>query len=287
MSDFVTSADGNAIAYEVRGAGEPTIVLVHGWCCDRTFWRAPMDALAPSYQLVALDLAGHGESQRLRRHWTMAAYGADVAAVVLRATTRPCVLVGHSMGADVVVEAASRLPGRVRGLIWVDQYTQLSTFRSPAEVAARLKSFSEDFPNATREFVRGLFSKHAAFELVDRVSRQMAAAPEDIALASLEATWNHAPSVPRLLDELRLPVIAMNAPGDPHGPASLSDHGIQVLELPDAGHFPMLERPAVFTDLLRQAVERLGNDAKAERNRGRAGSEGPGGGSPPGPAGVN
>src|SRR5262245_57460546 len=77
----VPSADGVPIAYEVHGQG-PALVLVHGWSCDRSYWKEQIEYLSPQYQLVLIDLAGHGESGLGRKDYTMAAFGADVAAVV-------------------------------------------------------------------------------------------------------------------------------------------------------------------------------------------------------------
>jgi pimeloyl-ACP methyl ester carboxylesterase len=118
----VHSADGVPIAYEVHGQGSPALVLVHGWSCDRGYWKEQIEYLAPQYQLVLVDLAGHGASGLGRKDYTMAAFGEDVAAVVDRLGLKSVVLVGHSMGGDVVVEAARRLQGRVIGLVWVDDY---------------------------------------------------------------------------------------------------------------------------------------------------------------------
>ena len=44
--DSVASADGVMIHYEVVGAGEPALVLVHGWSCDRSYWKAQVDEFA-------------------------------------------------------------------------------------------------------------------------------------------------------------------------------------------------------------------------------------------------
>jgi pimeloyl-ACP methyl ester carboxylesterase len=72
MSGVATSRDGIPLAFEVHGAGTPTLVFVHGWSCDRSYWRGQVRPLAARYQTVAVDLAGHGESGVGRRAWTMA-----------------------------------------------------------------------------------------------------------------------------------------------------------------------------------------------------------------------
>lgn len=119
------SADGVAISYDVRGAGDPAIVLVHGWTNSRDIWGEHPITLARNHRTVALDLAGHGVSGADRRDWTVDAFGEDVVAVVEHVGLDRVVLVGFSMGGAAVLEAAERLGDRVEGLVFVD------TFKDP------------------------------------------------------------------------------------------------------------------------------------------------------------
>ena len=95
MSEVVRSGDGVPLAFEVHGAGAPALVFVHGWSCDRSYWRGQLRPLAARYRTVAVDLAGHGESGLGRRAWTMAAFGEDVVAVVEQLGLVQLVLIGH------------------------------------------------------------------------------------------------------------------------------------------------------------------------------------------------
>jgi hypothetical protein len=67
QSHTVPSSDGIPITYEVRGKGSPTLVFVHGWSCDRTYWKGQIEPFSKIYQVVAIDLAGHGESGKGRK----------------------------------------------------------------------------------------------------------------------------------------------------------------------------------------------------------------------------
>src|SRR4030042_2442379 len=60
--DTAISSDGIPISYEVRGKGEPALIFVHGWCCDRSYWNEQLPHFAQKYKVVSVDLAGHGES---------------------------------------------------------------------------------------------------------------------------------------------------------------------------------------------------------------------------------
>ena len=81
--DSVASADGVTIHYDVRGVGEPTLVFIHCWCCDRSCWDAQVDTFAKNYKVVTIDLAGHGESVLDREKLVISIFsGANKAAIV-------------------------------------------------------------------------------------------------------------------------------------------------------------------------------------------------------------
>jgi pimeloyl-ACP methyl ester carboxylesterase len=253
----VPSADGVPIAYEVHGQGEPALVLVHGWSCDRSYWKEQIEYLSPQYRLVLVDLAGHGESGTGRKDYTMSAFGADVAAVVDSLGLQKVVLVGHSMGGDVIVEAAKKLPGRVVGLVWVDDYKSLGPARSAAEVDAFVEKFRKDFRGTTNGFVRGMFAPNADPKLVDRVAKDMASAPPAIALSAMHNSFLNAGHIPADLTGLKLPVVAINSDREPTDHESLGKYGVKAFVLPDSGHFPMLEDPPRFNRSLDSVVKRF------------------------------
>ena len=253
----VSAPDGVRIAYETHGRGEVAVVLVHGWSCDRTYWREQIAPLAAQFQVVTVDLAGHGASGRNRQAWTIASFGGDVAAVVEKLGLRRAVLVGHSMGGDVIAEAARALPGRVEGLVWVDTYKQLGTFRTPEQVQTMVSSFRADFRKTTRAFVRLMFARGADPALVERVVADMSSAPPAVALPAMEAAISYDREMPGALRALGLPVVAINPDRPPSDPVALARHGVALELMSGVGHFPMLEAPARFNELLTKTVERM------------------------------
>lgn len=257
MTQFVLSTDGTRIAYELIGAGYPALVFVHGWSCDRTYWNAQLEALSRNFTIVTVDLAGHGESECGRKAWSIAAFGSDVALVVTLNGLEDVVLVGHSMGGDVILEAARRLSTRVGGLIWVDTYSALPETSSSEDVQQRMGPFRANFAEETQRFVRTMFGVDADPSLVERIASDMSAAPVDVALATMEAAWTFGPAVPALLSKLRLPLIAINPDNSSTDVDSLHSCGIDVQLVPGVGHFPMLENPCAFNLQLLRAIKAL------------------------------
>jgi pimeloyl-ACP methyl ester carboxylesterase len=125
MNDVAISPDGVPIHYETHGAGAPALVFVHGWTCDRSYWEQQMGHFAQQHQVVAINLAGHGDSGLSRKAWTIPAFGEDVVAVVEKLGLEQVVLIGHYMGGPVIIEAARRMPDRVVGLVGADTYRNI------------------------------------------------------------------------------------------------------------------------------------------------------------------
>lgn len=255
----VMSADGVPVRYAVYGGGLPAIVFVHGWSCDRRYWVGQVGHVAGRFTVVTVDLAGHGESGTDRRSWTMPAFGEDVAAVVTGLDLPEVVLVGHSMGGDVIVEVARRLRPRVRGLVWVDVYRSLDESSSNAATeeatAAFMAPFHADFGAATRAFVRRIAGADTHPDLVGWIADDMAAAPPHIALDAMRHAISNEQAAIAGLRQAAVPAVAIN-PGTPHTDIeSLARHGIATTVLPAVGHFLMLQDPAGFNQLLDKVIE--------------------------------
>jgi pimeloyl-ACP methyl ester carboxylesterase len=117
--------DGVTLVYSAAGSGEPALVFIHGGLAERTFYDGQLKAFADSHRVIALDLAGHGESGADRKKWGMPEFGADVRAVVEAENLRKVVLIGNSLGGPVVIEAALLLPGKAAAVIGVDTFQSL------------------------------------------------------------------------------------------------------------------------------------------------------------------
>lgn len=251
------STDGIPVRYEVRGSGAPALVFVHGWSCDRRYWNAQMDYFADRHQVVAVDLAGHGESGLGRKAWTMPCFGADVVAVVKQLGLRRMLLIGHSMGGDVIVEAALRLPGRVTGLVWVDTYNSVGETEPDDRIEEFIAPFRADFVTCTRDFVTRMFLPGSDPQLVERVAADMSSAPPEVALDAIKYAVANEPAALAGLRDAAIPVTAINPDYRPTNVESLERHGVKVVLMSGVGHFLMMEDPASFNRVLADTIERL------------------------------
>jgi pimeloyl-ACP methyl ester carboxylesterase len=114
------SGDGIRIQLAVWPGADPQVFCVHGLTANCRCWDTVAEALAPRYGLLALDLRGRGLSDAPETGYSVAQHCRDLLAVMQeRGSDRP-VLMGHSMGALVVLAFAALHPERTRGIILVD-----------------------------------------------------------------------------------------------------------------------------------------------------------------------
>jgi pimeloyl-ACP methyl ester carboxylesterase len=257
---IATSADGVHIEYHVYGKGEPAVILIHGWSCDGNYWSAQLADLQAKYTTVTVDLAGHGASGRNRTDWSIGNFGEDVAAVARQLQNMKIVLVGHSMGGPVALEATRRIGDRVIGIVAVDSLKTIGQpVPSDAQVKAWVQPFRDDFIGHTREFVSGtLFGKDADPKFVQKVAYDMGLEPPDVAVPAMESVLRM--DFAKVLPEIHVPIVAINSSLPPAVDAArirkiVPDFKAITIEKTD--HFLMLDAPERFNPVLLQAIADL------------------------------
>src|SRR4030088_28919 len=115
------TVDGIKLHSASTGKGSKTVILVHGWTCDDTTWESQVPALSKEYRVITLDLPGHGKSgSPADGKPSMDLFARAIEAVRSEANADRVVLVGHTMGAPVVVQYARLYSQHVSGLVFVD-----------------------------------------------------------------------------------------------------------------------------------------------------------------------
>src|SRR5215510_3546832 len=91
----ISAKDGLTLVCEVAGGrGDTALIFLHGWCGDREYWKRQVDVFAADYRVVTLDQAGHGESGKNRKHWTVSSLAGDVESVAKALGLRRIIVVG-------------------------------------------------------------------------------------------------------------------------------------------------------------------------------------------------
>lgn len=258
---IVASNDGTQISYEVYGSGDTTLVFVHGWSCDARYWKKQVAIFSQDYKIILIDLAGHGHSGMTREKYSMKSFGEDVKAVVEAEGCQNVILIGHSMGGPVIAETARLMPRLVIGLIGVDTFENIEYPFSLGELNAMMAPFRENFPAGTHQFVQQMLIPDTNPLLREWIVADMAAAPQVIALSSMEESL--LPFVTgeaaKIFHDIHIPVFVVK--GD-LWPVDFEAnrrhmHSFDAIEIKNADHFLMMNKPDEFNKALKQAIENL------------------------------
>lgn len=239
----------------VARPGSPPLVLLHGWACDRTVWSPVRDALARDRELVALDLPGHGSSTRRVREWRVAGFAQLVAQAIEDLGLREPVLIGHSLGGAIALEAASRLAGGAAGVIMVDTFLFDYGRLPPARVRRFMIPFRRNLAKAIGTMVEDMAAGCEDRSWVPAQVAQMSRTAPDVALAALESlfNWDPAPA----FAAARMPVYWVS--GRLVDPVARRRYAalIRGETLIEAGHFPMLESGGAFVGAVRGCLDAI------------------------------
>jgi len=265
--DNAISEDGVFIAYEVRGEGEPALIFVHGWCCDRSYWDAQLPYFAQKHKVVAIDLAGHGESGLDRKEWTMGAFGEDVVAVVNKLNLDQVVLVGHSMGGFVILEAARRIPQLVIGLVGVDTLQNFEDKLTQEQIDEMLTPLRSNFVEFSRNFVLSMFTPTSDSALIEKIANDMSSAPQVVGIGALEGYIDFQNNeIIQVLKEVKAPITCINSDMYPTNVKANQRYApsFKALIMSGVGHFNMMEDPKTFNLLLEETVQEFVQKAKSK-----------------------
>ncbi len=240
--------DGRKVHYSSYGRSAKTLVLVHGWTCDETFWASNIPGLSKRYRVLTVDLPGHGQSDAAPEY-SMDAFADAVSAVMTQAGVKRATLVGHSMGGPVLLAFARRHPEQVTALVAVD--AAFSDPQSAARSKAKGRSFlGPDALVAREAIVRGMFSAATMPATREHILRVMLATPEEVADGAIQGMrdpefWRE--------DRIDLPFLEIAAGSSAYIKlAALRSRfpRAQIRRVRGTGHFLMMEKPQTFNRIL-------------------------------------
>jgi pimeloyl-ACP methyl ester carboxylesterase len=110
---------GAKLAYQKKGKGR-TIVLIHGFLGSSQIWKEFVPRLSKRFQLITVDLFGHGESDCLGYVHNMELQAEGINSLLKHLSIRKAVFVGHSLGGYVSLALAEKYPDKVLGLVMLN-----------------------------------------------------------------------------------------------------------------------------------------------------------------------
>ncbi len=260
-----TAPDGVTIVYSAAGAGEPALVFIHGGLADRSFYNEQLAAFSGRYRVIALDLAGHGESGTNRKKWGMPEFGGDIKAVVDAEKLDKVILFGNSLGGPAAIEGALLLGKKVIGVVGIDTFQSLDYEITPEEAKARAEAFRKDYAGSMKAMVKALFHPDADPAVMADAERRMLKNSPETAYQMFMGLAGYKPA--DAARRLTVPLRAINGDIYPTDLASVRKvvPGFDAIIMKHMGHYPMLERPKEFDEDVEKVIKELWGRASSNR----------------------
>ena len=244
-----TKLDGARVHYVNYGKGSEALILIHGWTMNEDNWRDQVTALAKRNRVIAIDLPGHGKSDKPQVSYSMDLFARAVDAVMRDAKVKRAVLVGHSMGTPIARQFYRKYPDKTLGIVIADG--PLRPFGEKAMMEAMTASLrGPNYKDAMGQLFAGMFGPNLSAEAQGRIQASRLNTPQYVLVSAWEGMGD--PSIWGE-DKVNVPVLAIMAKNPFFGP-DLEQRFRDIAPNMDfrlwegVGHFVMMERPKEFNE---------------------------------------
>jgi len=252
------------INYFQQGQGDTTLLFLHGWCIDGTYWDKQLESFSNTYTVFAIDLPGFGQSKAERPHWTIEEYSLDVTAFIDAMKLKKVIIIAHSMAGEIMLQTALTCNRAIIGMIGVDNFKSIDVVLPPEQLKQMtdfLLLLEKDFKNSAPLYADlMLFHPSTSKEVKDRVKTDFAKSDPIIGYGTLMNQMQYAYSDAQRLEQLRYKLYLINGDSFPTNETGLKNHclsGFQVETIAATGHYPMIEKPVEFNLLLEKVLKEM------------------------------
>jgi non-heme chloroperoxidase len=270
VTSTILTNDGVSVSYEDVGAGRP-VLLIPGWGCTRNFFRKNIAPLADSFRVIALDLRGHGDSEKVPWGHRISRYAKDVKDLIEALRLEHVTAVGWSMGASITWSYLDLFRNEhLAGIVNVDQSPRQyndEAWRwgtpecSDAEALARLTvRLGYDPAGAARRLVPQCFGHtyQPTPAEIESLAREIDKCPGAVRAAIMSdhthLDWRD------LFPQIRLPALVCVGRQSKmfpwEGSAYVGKHipGARTMFFEHSGHMSFYEEPDKFNQTVREFV---------------------------------
>ncbi|SEJ85096.1 Pimeloyl-ACP methyl ester carboxylesterase [Dyadobacter sp. SG02] len=255
-------SNGTPISYNVYGSGPATLLFVHGSFIDQTYWKEQVSFFKEKYKVVTMDLAGHGESGTNREEWTLRGMAEDVVNLIKELRLDDVVLIGHSLGANLILMAATAFPEPVIGFIAVDNFKNLATPLPPeydSQVTEIIESSKKAYADTNEHYARmALFTAGTPQWITDKVVSAFRNSYEPMGRQTLPQFFIMDQIEREVLPLLKPKMNLINVNYMPTNVEALKKNavnGYALIEIAGTCHYPMLESPKALNEALDEVID--------------------------------
>lgn len=210
-SRFAKGESGR-IHYKSWGRGSEALVFIHGWTCDMQYFGEQVPHFAKRMRVIAIDLPGHGRSDKPEIDYTQSLFANAVRTVLDDAKVKRAVLVGHSMGMPVARQFYRLYPERTKGIVSLDGSVK-AMITDPKMIEGFLAGLrSPEYKAAATRMVDGMLAAAPPSNYKTQIRETMLSAPQHVVAGAAAgmfdlSLWNDDPiNVPMLMINAKSPM---------------------------------------------------------------------------------
>lgn len=252
------------IFYTTKGNGDTTLLFIHGWCINSSYWAGQQDYFSSKYQTIALDLPGFGKSEAERENWTIEEYSKDIIHFIEHQNLENVILIGHSMAGEIILETALTNHSAIKGIIGIDNFKMIDVQFTPQqleEMNSFLKMIENDFKNTAPVYAeRMLLSPSTDESVSNRIKSDFSNANAKVGLSSLNNFITYTMVEATKLEKLNYKLYLLNSNVIPTNIQGLENHcknSFEVHEIEASSHYPMIENPVEFNKGLQKILNNI------------------------------
>lgn len=240
--------NGKKVHYKITGKGE-TLVLLHGYLESLEMWTKHQAFLSSKYQVISIDLPGHGKTDDFSEVHTMPFMADLVYKILQEEKIEKCVMVGHSMGGYMTLAFAEKYPQMLNGFGLFHSHASADTEEAKRNRERTIEIIKQDKGHFINQFIPSLFAPDNIEKFAPQIEHQMKMAnamPKESVIAAMAGMAARASTVDILMDT-KVPVLFIAGKHDSRIPLqkTLAQAALpstsQILILGDAGHMGWAE----------------------------------------------
>ncbi len=250
--------------YRYKGSGKITLLFIHGWNINSSYWDEQIDFFSEAYSVYAIDLPGFGKSKAERSNWSMEEYALDVKDFIKTLELKNIILIGHSMSGGIVVEVALKSSDEILGVIGVDNLKTIgrtSLLEEKLQIDNFIGNMHTNFKGTVGAYVdERLLPPKSTDEIRKRVKKDFEDADPNISTEVYRNLVAFSESLDEKLKMLPQKLHLINSDMRPTLEKGLEEtclNGYEVHTIRDTGHFPMIEKSAEFNGLLTEVLNSI------------------------------
>lgn len=252
------------INYYQEGQGDMSLLFIHGWCINGSYWEDQISYFTKTNAVYAIDLPGFGKSSAERDVWSVEEYAKDITAFIQALDLKNVVLIGHSMSGYSILQASLDDASRIIGLVGIDNYKSFYLHMTPEQTEQKTAFFAslrEDFQNFAPAYAANmLLHEDTAAAVKERIRQDYSLANPVIAYDTLFRMMQFVPTVPAKLGKAPYTLHLINNDTTPTDETELAKYckkGYLLKTIHGTGHYPMNEKPAEFNLLLEDVLKEI------------------------------